>query len=202
MVFKAIDANDYKVFIVLDEFLTGAPFNSSLYDGYGYLSELTSRDISHLKYLQKMSDSFKLLGNRECISSYSERFLSGKRDLLLFADGVYDANLPAQNSSILEMLEISLAGGFLSDGDPTAWLCSTETDGFVPYCDHRKLDARNWTVQGYNIKYCRSEIVKEQCQLQFSRTIGTTVIICNTVKFCCMIIAAFKLDRATLCTLG
>ena len=83
MVFKAIDANDYALLMVTDEFLIGVSFsfNSSI-DG----SQISPNDMALIELLHSSVASLKLLDSKECISKYSEQFLTGRRYLLLVID--------------------------------------------------------------------------------------------------------------------
>ena len=79
LVFKAVESNDYDILFVNENFLTGAPFNTSQ-------SFLGTDFVPLTRTLQETAVSLQLLDNKECISKYTERLLSGRRHLLLVTD--------------------------------------------------------------------------------------------------------------------
>ena len=199
VVFKAIDANDYEVLIILEDFLSGAPFSDNIAVGY---SSMETNEKALTPRLQRLGASFNMLENDQCISAYSERFLSGRRSLLLFTDGVYDSHSVSLNSSLIEMFPVTPTSATLASYDPLIWLCSSQDNDFLISCDTSKLNTKAWTIHKHKIKYCRSEIIEEKCQLQFSQFIGIMVVVCNAIKFCCMSMTAFMLNQDTMCTIG
>lgn len=64
------------------------------------------------------------------------------------------------------------------------------------------VKAKSWAVYGNAVKGCRSKIVGQRCQLQFSKSIGIIIIICNVGKVAGMTAALLLLKEDTLCTLG
>ena len=90
--------------------------------------------------------------------------------------------------------------------DSSAWMCSSDQGPtFYPNdgsCIPKSLNPNDWKVNAQPIVYCRSESVEEKCLLEFSRTIGIVVIICNSVKLAVLIYTATSFDQRTLCTIG
>lgn len=90
--------------------------------------------------------------------------------------------------------------------DSSEWMCSSDS-GLVfvsteDTCFPDALNPDDWKVNAQQIDHCRSEKVKETCRLEFSITIGITVIICNSVKLAVLAFTAARLDQRTLCTIG
>ena len=90
--------------------------------------------------------------------------------------------------------------------DSSEWMCSSDSgivfDSTEDTCFPDALNPDDWKVNAQQIDHCRSEKVKETCRLEFSITIGITVIICNSVKLAVLIFTAARLDQRTLCTIG
>ena len=90
--------------------------------------------------------------------------------------------------------------------DSSDWMCSFDSgpmfDQMWDSCVPNSLDPNDWRVNAQPIEYCRSEIVEEQCRLEFSTTIGIIVAICNAVKLAVLAFTAVRLDQRTLCTIG
>ena len=58
------------------------------------------------------------------------------------------------------------------------------------------------TGEVVEVSRCRSEITEEKCKVQFSLGIMITVICCNLVKACAMIMTVVRSREPTLVTLG
>lgn len=87
-----------------------------------------------------------------------------------------------------------------------AWMCV-----WTSSCNSNNLasNANTWTVILWSngeldlaVQYCLSEPMEEHCQMQFSVTIMSIVIICNLLKAVCMLLALIRQRSQPLVTLG
>ena len=65
-----------------------------------------------------------------------------------------------------------------------------------------RQNATRWTVSGYKIEYCLSQVETERCRLQFSLAILGAVIVMNLCKSVSMSWTAWKQSDMTLVTFG
>ena len=195
-VFGTLSYQKFTVFVVGENFLTGADYSVTDFtnSGLGYVSD--SRNISTvLQLVRKTSDSLQRLENKECIEAYSPFIVSNRGNVLVISS--------FQNSTnSLLSIESGRTLGFLENLQPNLWMCND-----VLNCDVTKVEAnaKNWTYgrgNQYPVSYCLSTKMEDQCKLQFSITIMVAVISCNFVKLVCMIIVAWKLRFHPLVTLG
>ena len=198
VIFKAIDSNDYYTLTVNEGFLSGVPFDPNTWSRYA--------NVTVARSLQQSVASLEHLDNQKCISEYSQPFLSGRQDLILVTTDTTHDYSTTSNGRLLDFVQVNQNEDNKMLGSNTPeWICSS-LPGFTgtvdKQCSASILDANAWRVNGYNIGYCRSELVPQRCQLQFSQPIAICVILCNVIKVSCMVIAAFKLEDETLCTLG
>ena len=223
--YKAIDSNDYIVFVVAKNFSTEAPFDLAAFGTFGGEVDDGMLDLDHTTSighrLQDSVMSLEPLDNRQCISNYAARFLSGRRHLLALTDISDSFTLNANNSNALVSEDSMYDTGSLLEHevvetntwtqqsygeDPLDWMCSSIPENPIPdgrtKCSVSRIDASDWSIFNFRIKYCRSEKVEEHCELQLNQLIGLVVVSCNLVKVCCMVVAAFMLKQDTLCTLG
>ena len=204
VIFKAIGSNDYKIVIATEEFVHGAQFSNPNNATPAHFTDDEVRVIQH------EVSSYQWLDNQQCVSKYSNYFLTGRQDLVLVAEtpapaaptptsgGTDDSLLYA---SVIQLSELSTN----PTTNPFAWVCS-DVPGYDPTglkpCDGGMVKAESWAVYGNVVKGCRSKVVEERCQLQFSKTIGIIIIMCNVGKVAGMTAALLLLKRDTLCTLG
>jgi hypothetical protein len=187
-VFTTLSTYQYNVFLVSQEFLSGAPFNMSADLIGGTLHD----SLSALNHLSLRLDSFrnqnpdiklkKFEEKRDCIMTYGSGILNSKyKDVLLVAIA---SN--ANNSFILAMTK---RGPFKRQHINT-WFCQ---EGTMVRCNIEEAanTAQDWKVDGYPIDYCLSEEMDEECELQFSLPIMIIVFTCNLVKTSCMMLVVF-----------
>ena len=213
MIYKAFGSNDYTVFVATADFPEGAPFHltvaqSEIYasGGVGLDSNLSD---SKVRKTQEVVTSWEQLENKECISTYGAKFLTGRRDLVVFTDTPNLNNFyPGSDGSLLAYDVVQMNALTQDDlgKDPLHWMY-THIDldyntAHYPKWTPNLIDPSNWTVYDQEIQHCRSERVEEHCRLYFNRIVGVVVISCNVIKFCCMVIAASKLQQDELCTIG
>lgn len=151
--------------------------------------------IEKIDAMQRIAGSLQHLENQVCISEYSSDFLSERRHLLLIT---HQEQQSADNSSLVQ---------YNTDQDSSGWMCYSNTitpdsRQTMGICQTATIKPSEWSPSGSLVDHCRSEIVLPKCQLQMSLTVGYIVVICNLVKFLCMVLVACKVSPATLCTLG
>ena len=193
-VFSTLCARQYSVFLVTDSFLTGAAFNVTWeqYSIFG-TSEYSSQDFVPLSYqlenLRHMQSSLQRLDNVACKKAYSAGFISSRADVLLVSSKKNDTN------SLLGFDPL-LSPGFSPNnpGHRGGWTSAREPA--------QKMSGNAWTAYGLEIDYCLSQLVNEQCRLQYSVAILIIVIICNFVKMICMCLIALQQPSEPLVTLG
>jgi hypothetical protein len=80
------------------------------------------------------------------------------------------------------------------------WICD-DLPGAI--CDSRAVSKNpNWSVNGYEIDYCLSQLLPPHCKLQFSLTILGVVIAMNLCKCLAMFWTVFGQKSPTLVTVG
>lgn len=204
MIFKAIGSNDYKLLVGTEEFLHGAQFSSP------NNATPASFNDDEMRVIQHEVSSYQWLDNQQCVSKYSDYFLTGRQDLVVVAAApaavAPELTSGRTNGSLLYATVIQLST--LSQNpiaNPFSWVCS-DVPGYDPSglkpCNGAMVKAESWAVYGNVVKGCQSKVVEERCQLQFSKTIGIIIIICNVGKVAGMTAALLLLKRDTLCTLG
>ncbi|KAL5319628.1 hypothetical protein ACEPPN_012683 [Leptodophora sp. 'Broadleaf-Isolate-01'] len=188
-------------------------------------------DTAFCNLAQKLYDSFKageleFLDNVDCMKAYSVDFQSSRRNLL--AVSANTGNISAggtdlQNGTIFDyMPSTSWQDTVLTIGGSgwmaNKWICSSpltnysrtffskEAQTTVTVCDSSLAiaDEKNWKIvpNSVPIDYCLSERVPELCQLQFIVPIMIMVIVCNTVKFACILLAMLLLKDWPLVVIG
>jgi hypothetical protein len=82
-----------------------------------------------------------------------------------------------------------------------SWICGVSTDD---NCDLQaaRRNADSWKVNGYEIEYCLSQLVRPHCKLQFSLAILGVVIAMNFCKCASMFWTVFWQKSPTLTTVG
>ena len=210
-VFEALSANEYNVLIVTEGFLSGAPWShgSDLSTVYGYAPELLDtpplphyNSPARTAIVQRLQDNVRALeqlDNAACMKAYQNRLLSARRNLLAVT-----STKPLNSSNLINVLS-EVPG---SHSDPNGWICSFLPGQIVNdvriTCDINLAvqHANSWSLGGYNIEYCLSEVVEEHCKLQFSKTIMIVVTVCNLLKVCCMLSAILWQSEESLVTTG
>ena len=179
-VFETLSTNEYQVYTVSKDFLSGAPFESQ--DSDDFPPEIFTQQLNSLRdpnsgiHLRNMT-------TRECILTYSDAFANSKYKNVLAVSSLNDAT-----NSLLD---------FVYSGRPdlrqqqNLWFCGDYEDD-RGYCNVAEAAAQTLTVAEYPIDYCLVQEVDEECMLQFSLSIMLIVIICNLIKTVCMIWVAFE----------
>ena len=221
-VYTSLAANDFFAAVVgKDHFKPGAYSNTT--EVYYFPSELRNattgkeygdpgyqtdshdieKFISMLEGYNGSAPGYEDLPPSECIRLYSTDFLSDRRNLFLITN--YTSNGTYDNTFLDTWWYIH--SGMLSTA---SWTC-LYPPGFHK-CNTNKLASRvasgiPWLVQirtgeVVEIRGCKSERVAGKCKVQFSLGIMITVICCNLVKACCMVMAVVRSREPALVTLG
>ena len=170
--------------------------------------------FDQIQYLQNSASKMELLSKAECVEKYSKPLLTGRRNVLAITSSTKASksawHLSVQNSSVLLanaikpiLIENHNAGNVIMT--PYAWICSGldyDRGGDKSQCVPQNVALAEWTVFGYPIDYCLSEVVNQHCRLQVHQMVGIIVVVCNGLKVCCMLYAARKLNHNRLCTTG
>jgi hypothetical protein len=101
---------------------------------------------------------------------------------------------------------------------PNSWLCSSPLSNasyekFVKaaqrnltFCDSAKVlsDPANLKLgpKSLPIDHCLSERIQDTCELHFIVSVMVIVIVCNAIKFACMLAAIFVLNDCPLVVIG
>lgn len=168
-------ANEYAVMGVPETILHGQLFDN----GSHVFEDATDKAIAESFEKIHGSDRFENLTAGKCFSEYTTQYVSGRGDVLLVSNSTHFPE-----------------GQFYSSPHnyPSwAWynISSSPTD--CPKC---------WIPYDFNILYCWSEKVEEQCKLNFSLWIALIVITCNLTTVFCMIFTVWRRRDSALVTLG
>lgn len=192
VVFDTLSAFDeYNVYVVSKDFLSGAPYTLDPYTRDELPSRLDSlRESNSNNTLKRIT-----LDRKRCILTYGNGFLSKYGDVLAVSTTRNATN------SLLDSYRERPFQGYL-DGK-RSWLCSSN-DHILFSCNIEDLanNAQDWIVSGYPIDHCISQEVDEKCALHFSLPIMLVVIICNLIKTTCMILMVLKEGSQPLVTVG
>ena len=206
-VFATLSYQDFAVFFVAVNFLTGADYSimdhdSDLRPETKVNSAPSSMDFSlALQLLRNTLGSLQRLENKECIEDYSPLIVSNRGNVLVVSS--------YQNSThSLLGIDASHTYGFLSDFMPSAWICKGQCNCEV---NEVKANANDWTYCNgaewyespqYPIAYCLSTKTEDRCKLQFSVAIMVIVIACNFIKLVSISVVIWKPRFHPLITLG
>ena len=186
-VFTTLSAQEYNVFSVTPNFLTGAPFDIS---EFNLGSEVISASWDSLEViaqtLQDNKSSLQNLASEDCIATYAAGFVSSRANVLVVSS--FDSNT---SNSILTVWSSQINGA----SDTSPWFCLKEP------CD-TSSNVKNWNLEEQDVGSCLSETVEEHCQVQFSGAIMMLVIICNLCKMLVMGYISWKRPTEPLVTVG
>ena len=220
-VFSTLCTRQYKIFLVSNEFLLGAPFDmTSLVASYEALPNTTQDALeTTLQDYQEDLTSLAILENNACTEAYTAPIISSESDLLVvldYSDAINNSLLAVlpnvESRSVNANFDYAFClfpGTCDASTNPHNW----STDSFasaIAYPDdyefsYKELVFVNGEVEfmsGIRVQYCLSQRVEEHCKLQFSLVIMAIVMICNLIKTVCMGWIAWKQDPEPLVTLG
>lgn len=192
-VFSTLCTNEYDVFLVSREFLSGAPLFSSLYD----------RSLwEELEAYQKNLTSLERLENKKCVEVYTAPIVSSHSDLLLIS--TYSNNTDSLLNTNHQFMQLLPSTDTVANqwSDPDGYyntsfsICLPLPEDMCSTSFANVSDLENW------LQYCLCVPTEEHCKLQFSLVIMIVVIVCNLIKTVCMGTIAWKQDLEPLVTLG
>lgn len=159
---------------------------------------------------KSLSNSTRL-SNKECIKKYSSRLLTGHKNLLAVTKD-RKTSVPAFANNVTTVNLLFYTTMFANRDlnhepyyQPFDYLCSGIPrffNGTTMKCSPEMIDPNNWSLFGYEVDYCISEVVPECCLLLFSPQFSIAVIGCNFCKLLCMVYALLFVKRETLFTQG
>ena len=226
VIYQAIDTNDYYALFADEGFISNKPYDHDL-DHYRFQDDAHTTNFSDIYHpyvwqdrvnesttkamIQGDAQQYQPLSNADCINAYSQQVLSGRQNLVLITtpnpvsemnasnivhDGSLHFSLPVRTNWAAVQTDF-----VYTQFAPYRWMCSILK--MTPQsCRPKKIDPTTWTVNGFGIRSCLSEKVQERCQLALNPTIGVIVILCNVVKFICLLLACLELQEETLTTQG
>lgn len=118
--------------------------------------------------------TFQRLTPRKCFIAYAQPFLSGRRDVL-FVSTLYN-KIDSEETTFL--MQPSLSSTSKATLNLLCYYHEDENDCNIDAPPPDKIE---------NIDHCLSEIVEEECKVQFSLHIIIVVILCNVVRLCSMV---------------
>ncbi|KAL1647111.1 hypothetical protein SLS58_002882 [Diplodia intermedia] len=92
-----------------------------------------------------------------------------------------------------------------------SWICSQDeeyiTDVPVSTCSDGywqsiRSNAAQWTVYGFDVEYCISESVEDECRLNVAIDLLVVVIVFNAIKFIVITIVVWKVKDSPIITMG
>ena len=160
---------------------------------------------------------FQNLSNPDCMRSYGNSLLSGKRNLLAVTSNMNTES--PWNNSVLSSITSKPNDWYANTTirDPAWWIyaylparndpnANAHNDSNANAIQNTVNDAINnataWRISGLPVDYCWSEIVPESYKLQFSSIIMTVVISCNMIKMFCLIFTLSTSEESGLTTFG
>jgi hypothetical protein len=185
-------ANEYTVAAVTQDFVDGATFDT--------LSNIPT-DLDVLQTMQHNTSLYEHLDVPTCIQQYGVDFLSNRRHVLAVTTGTSlnesDPLLGYMNWNYSAIMNNWVCGanfsevGMLDPEDINDYDCTIEDalTSLPIYFGNEIWD------------HCLSEVVPDECRLQFSIPIMCIVILCNLTKLICILLTLLR-KEVTLLTLG
>lgn len=180
-------------------------YNSAIFSSLAsnvYLLTVVPEDYA-LEFLENYQnyerDNFETLGKRACIQAYGVQFVSARGDVIIVVTGngtdwvKLDRDFEAHGLGSTETNTGRL---------PFDWICNSMQISGSCNINTALANTDSWAIEGASVQYCLSQNVDEKCSLQFSRDIMILVIICNLVKFICMILVVLNSKEPVLITIG
>ena len=197
-VFDTLSIHTYAVYVVSQDFITGAPFS---FEGHSDYYSSGSTDSLHggfpdppkqyyTEQLEKLRSSnsgikTKKLTAKNCILTYGN----------VFGNSKYKDVLAVSRTRSTNSLLYFHGGGIWENATASTdlWFCEFhKADHGSCNVAEAASDAQDLMVDTYPIDYCFAQEVDEKCMLQFSLPIMLIVIICNLIKLACMIYVVLK----------
>jgi hypothetical protein len=202
-VYAAITARDYYVFFAGPETLTNV---ASPYEMAGNTSSV--RPLAEQMYHKAFNEELIDLTPKECMDTYSNLFVTGLGNLILFTD---DPNPGPLDPYYYDTYSMTIFQG--EDGCPPMpfeWMCSGNgtwmcyRDSPSKSCQHQlsSIDPRDWRPFGQKVTGCLAERLEDECKLRFSWQLATVVIVFNAVKAVILVYIFLRMTESPLMTMG
>ena len=153
----------------------------------------TNESLENFRQRILNSGRFERLSTRECLKAYSTQYVSARGNVFLVQDQVMYSTL-------------SISGPYLSsptDYPSYTWQCPWQSQADCnPYNKTQIKDMDLWSPFGEVVRYCWSELSKENCKLNFDLDFALIVMSCNLIKIICMFLTLRKHKRSALITIG
>ncbi|THX14844.1 hypothetical protein D6D17_03147 [Aureobasidium pullulans] len=186
MFFGSLNTNDYNIYYVTEDFLTGAA-----YDRVAFPDKVEGRDEDYIdtsamqQRLQQNNGTWQKLSNAECISAYAVDTLSAHQDVVI----------------VVEPQNTTRKGSMVSrDRYRFNFNSELEMDYYNPYdwiCVDPML-AEKFIAQGWSLSYRCYQTIPQLKKL----LISVVVMICSVVKIFCMSYVAWGIKDSPLITVG
>ncbi|KAF4310531.1 hypothetical protein GTA08_BOTSDO13969 [Botryosphaeria dothidea] len=201
--FVSLNNNGYDIYYASSEFPSGAPFEldvfpdppSDVIDSYDIDGKARANFTFHLPdgtnktwemtldYQTKPAAIQSDAGNLGVSNngSYFER-LNNSDCIRAYAQAI----LPSRRNLDDSYPEYNIPGAICSDG---AWQSVRD-------------DSSRWSVNGYDVEYCISEVVEDQCRLNVAINLLIVVIVFNAVKVVVITLVIWKIRDRPIVTVG
>ena len=189
VLFTTRSTTDYGAILVSPQFLEGGPWRKHTWS--------TILDDNHIRFMQNNINSLQRLDNAACIQAYNGELVSDWRHVLVVS---------SQTNHTETILNV-----FPSYPDNTyirPWQCMSQSMGAIR-CDLNSLaaTANTWQLpskiihynstlrlgledgQNVPVQYCLAKSVKPACSVGVSFPILVVVIVCNSIKVICLLLA-------------
>ena len=183
--FSTTSLSDPSIFVVTDDFLSGAPFTLPT----GNSGDLVYATDS-LQYLRNSTTTLHL-DTKSCIKAYGSTPLISE-----WGDALAITTAQKTNNSLLSIIE--------NDAGPYEYLlCASGTimcqGGSMTYQTFNQSGSIHSSIP---ISSCLVEKARQHCRIRFSIRLMSGVIACNILKIICMGYMVWRLDPRPLVTLG
>lgn len=205
--FTSLVTNDYNVVFATEGFVAGEPFSPVSNDS-SELFPLSHRYNEHLDgtlpaVQRSVQDgAYQRLEPQDCIAAYANDLNTNRRTLVVISNNASDHGGGSFLGGTFRQYDVLISG---EDYDPYQWMCSErdliplgyDPSSFdEPTCLERvkrlQQEPAIWTPSGFNVEYCLSEQVPEQCGFYINFVIVGIVLACNAAKIIIMSFVAFS----------
>lgn len=232
MFYSTITNNDYELYFASEDWLDGAWYdtwhlpagNSWRLVDEMYYNRTTQRNATPIydsdpaafvSAYQQDSLSFQRLGPEACIDAYANTYLSNRRNVALISPFVLNSTdfpsaykeeiLAVKSNSSLHWVTLSSDGSLYNKADRYGWLCDIWGTR-EPACTNADAKAYaatgNWTIYGWPVSACISQLLEEKCSVNYHLGIAITVILANLGKSICIALVCLWLADQPFLTIG
>ncbi|RTE77655.1 hypothetical protein BHE90_007883 [Fusarium euwallaceae] len=162
----------------------------------------TDYDLGQSEFFDRTSNGLKRLENLECIRQYATSFQTSHQDVILVT--AYEPDDTPTTSNAMLSDTVTLGGSEVKF--VYHWVCGSYPTKNGKLC-HDELpalekDAHDWRPRGYKVNYCYSQPIEGKCQLTFSLTFITFVLVSNALKAAILLYIARNPPDGSLFVLG